>query len=80
MKRLYLLFFLGVMMIGPDTRAADPRAPTRKTSRFGRSSSSSVSSTIRLDWRRHARVGVPIRLLTFGVAALYLGLRLRPGA
>ena len=35
---------------------------------------------IRLDWRRHARVGVPITLLTFGVAALYLWLRLRPGA
>ena len=34
---------------------------------------------IRLDWRRHARVGVPITLLTFSVAALYLWLRLRPG-
>jgi Na+/H+ antiporter NhaD/arsenite permease-like protein len=35
---------------------------------------------IRLDWRRHARVGVPITLLTFSVAALYLWLRLRPDA
>jgi steroid delta-isomerase-like uncharacterized protein len=32
MKRLYLLFFLGVMMIGPDTRAADPRADKKNVS------------------------------------------------
>jgi Na+/H+ antiporter NhaD/arsenite permease-like protein len=34
---------------------------------------------VRLDWRRHARVGVPITLLSFGVAATYLWLRLRAG-
>ena len=32
MKRLYLLFFLGVMMIGPDTRAVDPRADKKNVS------------------------------------------------
>jgi hypothetical protein len=32
MKRLYLLFFLGVMIIGPDTRAADPRADKKNVS------------------------------------------------
>ena len=32
MKRLYLLFFLGAMMIGPDTRAADPRADKKNVS------------------------------------------------
>ena len=32
MKRLYLLFFLGVMMIGPDTHAADPRADKKNVS------------------------------------------------
>jgi Na+/H+ antiporter NhaD/arsenite permease-like protein len=35
---------------------------------------------IRLDWRRHARIGVPVTLLTFGVAAAYLWLRLRATA
>jgi Na+/H+ antiporter NhaD/arsenite permease-like protein len=32
---------------------------------------------VRLDWRRHARVGVPVTLVTFAVAAGYLWLRLR---
>jgi Na+/H+ antiporter NhaD/arsenite permease-like protein len=31
---------------------------------------------VHLDRRRHARVGVPVTLATFGVAALYLWLRL----
>jgi Na+/H+ antiporter NhaD/arsenite permease-like protein len=30
-----------------------------------------------LDWRRHARVGVPVTVLTFGVAAGYLWLRVQ---
>ena len=34
---------------------------------------------IRIDWRRHARVGVPVTLLTFLVTAAYLALRLRGG-
>jgi len=32
MKRLYLLFFLGVMMIGPDADAADARADKKNVS------------------------------------------------
>ena len=32
MKRLYLLFFLGVMMIGPDAHAADARADKKNVS------------------------------------------------
>ena len=31
-KRLYLLFFLGVMMIGPDAHAADARADKKSVS------------------------------------------------
>jgi hypothetical protein len=31
-KRLYLLFFLGVMMIGPDAHAADARADKKNVS------------------------------------------------
>ena len=34
---------------------------------------------IHIDWKRHAAVGVPVTLLTFGVAAVYLWLRLRSG-
>ena len=34
---------------------------------------------IRIDWKRHARVGVPVTLLTFLVTAAYLALRLRGG-
>jgi Na+/H+ antiporter NhaD/arsenite permease-like protein len=30
---------------------------------------------VRLDWQRHAGIGVPVTLLTFGVAAAYLWLR-----
>src|SRR2546430_13309669 len=32
MKRLYLLFLLGVMMIGPDAHAADARADKKNVS------------------------------------------------
>ena len=32
MKRLYLLFFLGVMMIGPDAHAANARADKKNVS------------------------------------------------
>jgi Na+/H+ antiporter NhaD/arsenite permease-like protein len=32
---------------------------------------------IHIDWKRHAAVGVPVTLLTSGVAALYLWLRVR---
>ena len=35
---------------------------------------------IRIDWRRHAQVGIPVTLLTFVVTAAYLALRLRSGA
>jgi Na+/H+ antiporter NhaD/arsenite permease-like protein len=34
---------------------------------------------VRIDWRTHAKVGVPVTLITFGVAALYLWLRVRTG-
>jgi Na+/H+ antiporter NhaD/arsenite permease-like protein len=33
---------------------------------------------IPIDWRRHARVGVPLTLLTLAVTAGYLWLRTRP--
>jgi Na+/H+ antiporter NhaD/arsenite permease-like protein len=31
---------------------------------------------IRIDWRRHARVGVPVTLATLGITAACLSLRL----
>jgi len=34
---------------------------------------------IRIDWKQHARVGVPVTLMTFLVTAAYLALRLRGG-
>jgi Na+/H+ antiporter NhaD/arsenite permease-like protein len=34
---------------------------------------------VRIDWRTHARIGVPVTLITFAVAAAYLWMRLRPG-
>ncbi len=34
---------------------------------------------VHIDWRTHARVGVPVTLITFVVAALYLWLRVRLG-
>jgi Na+/H+ antiporter NhaD/arsenite permease-like protein len=34
---------------------------------------------IRIDWKRHARIGVPVTLITFAVAAAYLWVRVRPG-
>jgi Na+/H+ antiporter NhaD/arsenite permease-like protein len=35
---------------------------------------------VALDWRQHARIGVPVTLLTFVVAGAYLWLRVRAGA
>ncbi len=35
---------------------------------------------IRIDWRRHARIGVPVTLATLAIAAGYLGLLARVGA
>ena len=32
---------------------------------------------IRIDWQRHARVGVPVTLVTLAISAAYLWLRLR---
>jgi Na+/H+ antiporter NhaD/arsenite permease-like protein len=32
---------------------------------------------IRIDWKRHAAVGVPVTLATFAVAAAYLWIRVR---
>jgi Na+/H+ antiporter NhaD/arsenite permease-like protein len=34
---------------------------------------------IHIDWKRHARVGVPVTLITFAVAAAYLWVRVRSG-
>jgi Na+/H+ antiporter NhaD/arsenite permease-like protein len=34
---------------------------------------------VRIDWRTHAKVGVPVTLITFAVAAVYLWLRVRAG-
>ena len=34
---------------------------------------------LQIDWRTHAKVGVPVTLITFAVAALYLWLRVRTG-
>lgn len=34
---------------------------------------------LRLDWRRHARVGVPVTLVTLAMSALYFGWRLMTG-
>ena len=34
---------------------------------------------VHIDWRTHARVGVPVTLITFVVAALYLWMRVRLG-
>ena len=34
---------------------------------------------VRIDWRQHAKVGVPVTLITFAVAAVYLWVRVRPG-
>jgi Na+/H+ antiporter NhaD/arsenite permease-like protein len=34
---------------------------------------------VRIDWRTHAKIGVPVTLITFAIAAVYLWLRLRPG-
>lgn len=34
---------------------------------------------IPIDWKRHARVGVPVTLVTFAVAAVYLWVRVRSG-
>jgi Na+/H+ antiporter NhaD/arsenite permease-like protein len=34
---------------------------------------------VRIDWRTHARIGAPVTLITFAVAAAYLWMRLRPG-
>jgi Na+/H+ antiporter NhaD/arsenite permease-like protein len=33
---------------------------------------------VRIDWRRHASVGVPVTLGTMGLAALYLWWRMPP--
>ena len=35
---------------------------------------------IRIDWRRHARIGVPVTLATLAIAGGYLGLLVRVGA
>lgn len=32
---------------------------------------------IRIDWRRHATVGIPVTLLTLAISAIYLTLRVR---
>jgi Na+/H+ antiporter NhaD/arsenite permease-like protein len=32
---------------------------------------------IRIDWRQHARVGIPVTLVTLAISAGYLWLRLR---
>jgi Na+/H+ antiporter NhaD/arsenite permease-like protein len=37
--------------------------------------SSAARRGIRIDWRRHARVGVPVTLMTLAICAVYLGLR-----
>ncbi len=34
---------------------------------------------VRIDWRTHAKIGVPVTLITFAVAAAYLWMRLPPG-
>ena len=34
---------------------------------------------VHIDWRTHAKVGVPVTIITFAVAALYLWLRVRTG-
>jgi Na+/H+ antiporter NhaD/arsenite permease-like protein len=33
---------------------------------------------IQIDWRTHARVGIPVTLITFAVAAAYLWIRVAP--
>jgi Na+/H+ antiporter NhaD/arsenite permease-like protein len=34
---------------------------------------------VQIDWRTHAKIGVPVTLITFAVAGLYLWLRVRTG-